>query len=120
MNTEQINKRFAKLAGICWHKPSKPEYCDGSLGGRCKIIRDDNPDFCGDPRLVLEVMMKREDWYYHVGRTKYGFLLSLFKYHQEDVEGAVSSMLKNYILDTTGLLAMKAVEFMEGRNICKE
>jgi hypothetical protein len=118
MNTQEINKRFAELAGICWHEKDGGIYPFRFPCKKCGEIvewQDAYPNFCADPRLVLEAMMKREDWYYFVGRTKYGFLLSLFRYHQEDTEGAVYSMLKEYILDTTGKLAIAAIAWLEAK-----
>jgi hypothetical protein len=113
MASQEIIKRFAELAGICWH-----EITDGmdhqSYEGRvlylCSCgeefhngelhIEVSNPDFCADPRLVLEVMVKREDW---------GEFLYESGYYKTRTE------LIKLILDTTGLLAIKAIEFMEAK-----
>jgi hypothetical protein len=58
------NRKFAELAGLCWHEYyySRDRWvCTG-----CETEIDDpfepsNPDF-SDPREVLKVVMEREDW----------------------------------------------------------
>lgn len=66
------NRRFAELAGICWHelvrqqiKPGVKECSCGKIiynNGFSGHIKDSNPDFCADPREVLKVVMERDDW----------------------------------------------------------
>jgi hypothetical protein len=58
---ENLCREFTELTGGHWHEDVKPEYCDGKLGGRCKIIRDSNPDYT-NPADVLRVMMVRDDY----------------------------------------------------------
>ena len=66
MTSQEINERFAKLAGICWHKFS---HYDNTLIAICTCGKHyhaydhviNNPDF-SDPREVLRVMKKRDDW----------------------------------------------------------
>jgi hypothetical protein len=54
---EKLCKEFTELTGGHWHEDQKPEYCDGKLGGRCKIMRDSNPTY-ENPADVLRVMFK--------------------------------------------------------------
>jgi hypothetical protein len=107
MTKEDINKRFAELAGICWHE-CEYEVVDGFtkwVCGKCNKSRNtsdpDPNDYCSDPRLVLEVMMKREDW------------------HPFFIDMGLPVMKGHYcipiywMLDKTGKFALKAIEFME-------
>ena len=98
MNPEQINKRFAELAEICWH-----EWDSRYQSARCKrcgVKRTDStkhshPDFCADPRLVLRVMVENPKWMVQFNELPNCLLL-------------IASML-----DKTGKLALKAISFME-------
>ena len=95
------NKRFAELVRVRWYPadPSKPPeddwvFCGGKIWGAL-----DNPDYAADPRLVLRVMMKREDW-------------------RDFAEWAFNGdyqTLAEMTLDTTGKLRDKAIEWLEGR-----
>jgi hypothetical protein len=103
------NQRFAELAGICWHEPvatSDVEYSIIHIGWRCTCggisCIAENPDYCADPRLVLEVMMKREDW------PKFAPMVGRW-----DGSTAEYFVRSDYLLDTTGLLAMKGIEWLE-------
>jgi hypothetical protein len=58
---EQLCREFTELTGGHWHEQVNPEYCDGKLGGRCKIIRDYNPTYT-NPADVLRVMVDRDDY----------------------------------------------------------
>lgn len=109
MNKQEINRKFAELAGICWHEIVREPYVC-SCGAYCETertaywhIHNDNPDFCADPRLVLEVMMKREDWPEFMRSLQIVDNPCLF----------LQKYTEDYILDTTGLLALKAIEWME-------
>jgi len=121
MTPDQIDKRFAELAGICWHVPTwdrngfarrytKKKLLKCSVCG--KLISDKElPEcayrFCADPRLVL-VEMKR------VCKTPFAFSDFLFSL---DVSGTYAILLTGfidtYILDTTGKLAEAAITFLE-------
>jgi hypothetical protein len=114
MNTTEINKRFCKLAGLCWHEETgwKNEEVFPSIDEQqYKVqykIRYVNPDFCADPRLVREVLMKREDWYL------------LQRKLTNDCPGGddeTEFFLKTYLLDTTGLLAIKAIEWLKEQRL---
>jgi hypothetical protein len=104
MTTTEINKKLAGLLGICWHEKVKITanaeilcFCGrvwfpNGFSGHCK---DNNPDFCTDPRLVVREMMKRE-----------GFVAYLEeRYSLQDIFC--------FLTDTTGKLAVKAIEWLE-------
>jgi hypothetical protein len=120
MNAQDSNRRFAKAAGICRHmvrnyslirdhREVSPPTCscrktfftDVSLEMH---IKRENPDFCADPRLVLEVMMKREDWLEFWESTGWNDA----HFGEQELSIPIS-----YILDTTGLLALKAISWLE-------
>ena len=100
MTPTEINKRLAKLLGICWHEDITCYACDpvvrlcscGAVGWPepCR-----NPDFCADPRLVLRVMVENPKWMVQFNELPNCLLL-------------IASML-----DKTGKLALKAISFME-------
>ena len=105
------NKRFAELVGICW---CEPEYYNEDIDKchKCGAIYSTgrrstaHPDFGADPRLVLEEMMKREDWG--------GFSQFLFLKYGIEMTGVTSIFTPiEYILNTTGLLRDKAIEWLE-------
>jgi hypothetical protein len=102
MTTTEINKRLAELAGICWHKWDEVSFfvmgCT-KCGLKGDPNKHPNPDFCADPRLVLEVM-----------KTKCLFMNDLFR---ECVYHGMDWFLFTYILDTTGKLALAAIGFLE-------
>ena len=91
MTTQEINKRFAELAGLYHY--------DGELKigiYHISICNSDGPfDFCAFPVKVLEVMMNREDCH--------DFLQTL------------DELIDDYMTDTNGLLAMKGIEWMEDK-----
>ena len=97
------NSEFAELGGICWHIPENMTevYLPASRRGswicaKCnkRFTEDDLPDYAADTRLVLKEMAKRPDW--------------------DDFQKQVIDPFA-YILDTTGLLLNKAIEFMRRR-----
>jgi hypothetical protein len=119
--SEIINKKFASLAGICWHELEKypgatgsaiQRYRDSCIYPLYKCVKCEkegygsyfcHPNFCADPRLVLEVMKK-------TGMLDQ-FILSLLDEYTSFEQ--IPHFLRYYILDTTGLLALKAIEWME-------
>jgi hypothetical protein len=110
MTPDQINKRFASLAGLCWHEWIQNDSAFARVEYYCKHCAqgadypeamEDGIDFCGDPRLVIEVMMKRD------GFTE--FIDSLVPISGSSVVG----FIKMFIMDTTGKLALAAIEWME-------
>jgi hypothetical protein len=117
------NRRFHELAGLCWHEIIEQEVESESgvvsflcACGACYSRMDDfedhaaesNPDYAADPRLVLEVMKKREDWWLFSRLS--GFWVIPFE------AGEKIYLDTAYILDKTGKLRDKAIEWMEGRN----
>ena len=104
MTTEQINRRFAELSEISWHEPRAVP--DGeSIRCVCGEIHwkgyPKNPDYCADPRLVLEVMMKRKD--------SGSFISDLTCRYCNPAHG----FIENYLLDKTGKLVLAAIKWME-------
>jgi len=100
MTSQEINKRFAKLAGICWHESNYPEGVTGYqfVCLKCKQLYNHNPDFCADPREVLKVLEDK-------------FMLSQFLYSFS--WDSPYFFMQDYILDTTGKAALAAIEWME-------
>ncbi len=92
------NREFAELCGV---NPTKVENAIVFPG-----TMDKWPDFAADPRLVLREMMKREDWW--------KFILSIWDDYPT-IEESTHRFFTNYIIDTTGLLRDKAIEWMKGR-----
>jgi hypothetical protein len=92
MNTTEINKRFCELAG---------RHPFSYYGTDDKLINE-YPDFCAHPKLVLEVMMKREDWPEFRDANKEIFYTDLADYVRVD-----------YILNRTGQLALLAISWIE-------
>jgi hypothetical protein len=88
MTSEEINKRFAKAAGI------KPKLF--YLFTDAPAV-EFFPPVCSNPLLVLEAMSKRDDW------SKFNDKLP--RYTQPFIE--------IYILDKTGRFALKAAEYLE-------
>jgi hypothetical protein len=112
MTTTEINKKFAELAGICWHEfygesDSRYGYCRHCL--KHHSVLDINFDFCADPRLVLREMIRILPAPYDWAQ----FLYSL------NLHGAYVSLLtqfaNKYLFDTTGLFALAGIAFMEGK-----
>ena len=98
MTPEQINKRFAERAGI---KPKKFYYYPDAPG------TEYYPDFCADPRLVLEVMKKREDWIEFADRSMVIATIDPF------TDACTYAIPIYKIQDKTGLFAREAISFME-------
>lgn len=99
------NRRLAELFGICWIDVNNLD--DEGICLKCGKAYEShsNPDFAADPRLVLREMMKREDWmYFH---ESIGCLDPEHRY--------LDAVLIDYILDQTGLLRDRAVEWLEGK-----
>ena len=91
------NRRFSELAGIC-------KTCDDKV---CTL----DPDCCTDytdPREVLRVMSKREDFSRWVAQIN---ALSI----DEDGDLIDNAIPVDLILDTTGKLRDLAIKWMEGR-----
>lgn len=125
------NRRFAELAGILWHERVHQELSKQiSNTWRCSCGRNfgcphglrvhigqsnkTNPDFISDPTKALEVMRKRGDW------PEFARQISCIPYkiatHVDiiDLHDCDWAIPIGYILDRTGLLVDKAIEFLEG------
>ena len=104
------NKRLAELLGICWHDLVPNDWPHNSLlpikHFRCancdiytnKCEADINPDFAGDPRLVLRECEKTER-----GRE---FILHFLLSHRKPE-------ILQRLLNTSGNVADEAIEFLE-------
>ena len=92
MTPEEINKRFAKAAGIKQHS-----WITKGMDG--KLYTHSDPDFCANPLLVLEVMRPRKDWE--------GFIFSLWGERMTRLE------VYDILLDKTGEFCLKAAEYLE-------
>ena len=116
------NRRLNELLGLCWHEKIDfddecscgmqwmgPQYARGIN----KHLRESNPDYAADPRLLLREMMKRDDWP--------RFLDSIGGFHSAFAgEDGLPSSIKwidsiplDYILDTTGKLRDLAIEWLQ-------
>lgn len=107
MTTEEINRRFCELAGICWHdyngwinhiETLKCKYCAE------KYKPNANPNFCAHPDLVLEVMRKREDW---------RLFLSYCTGYRASNREEIAAHWAELFLNKTGLLCRIAIKWME-------
>jgi len=108
-----MNKRFAKLAKIPWHGWVKSKGFAGECicGGVFNIHQSEfdnhvghkNHDYATDPRLVLEAMMKRDDW---------DDFQASFCIGTRSGEKMFWGVHVDYILDKTGKLRDKAIEWI--------
>jgi hypothetical protein len=109
MTPTEINKKFAELAGICWHEfygesDSRYGYCRHCL--KHHSVLDINFDYCADPRLVLEVFDKRED-----GKLFYAKLIYAGdNVEARDDDGYIS---RYYMTNKEGLLALAGIAYLE-------
>jgi hypothetical protein len=101
-----INKELAELLGLCWHRNKIQLYSGGEIRYSCENCgsMDYNPDFTTDSGKIelLRLMMKREDW------ERFKFQIECQGY--DHIPGNCVKL--NLILDTTGLLAQAAVEWL--------
>ena len=108
------NCELAELVGLRWHEFStdkfgEPKVCSCGFvtvtrGDMESHIQKCNPDYAADPRLVLREMAKREDFPLFMAKLMYGDNVEGIDWdHNIDID---------YILDTTGLLALAARDFM--------
>jgi predicted Zn-ribbon and HTH transcriptional regulator len=109
MTREEINKRFAELAGICRHRGEKfgrsKFYCT-----KCGLEFEDvpkNPDFCADPRLVWVLMRKDKKFIQFLVDGGWAIV---------EERGAIDLIfVDERMFRTQGLLALKGIEWMEKR-----
>jgi hypothetical protein len=105
MTTDQINKKFAKLAGI---PVCNVNYAVGFCKTHGVLLTESNKkdhipkDFCADPRLVLEVMMKLEDVEVFLNDLVGGYLVPL-----------PEMVLAKLMIDKTGKLALAGIAYLE-------
>jgi len=96
------NRELCELLGICRHvgKEDMPEMCS-----ICNQWFRENPDFTTDAEKVrlLRILRNGDDWH------------KFAKFCGFDEIQANSLFRIDYILDTTGLLRDKALEFLKGR-----
>lgn len=104
----QINRKLHEALGKCWHETEvytlNPKhkicmFCD-------EFEPAPNPDYCGDPRLVLEAMRERYK------DDEYGFSHFLFYL---PIYGTYPHLLREFsdlIMDKTGKLALLALEWL--------
>ncbi|MFH1448101.1 MAG: hypothetical protein ABIG39_04520 [Candidatus Micrarchaeota archaeon] len=111
------NKELHELLGLCWHEevPSSKIFnyrclCGYEVETQIRLlgkhIRENNPDYASDPRLVLREMMKREDFRLFMARLMY----------YGDTAGAIDwdeDITIDLILDTTGKLRDMAIEWLK-------
>ena len=108
-----VNRRLHEAFGHCWHESFvvvqpyieyeqdrivKCVHCE-KQGSQSDLS---NPDYAADPRLVLREMMKREDYKRFLGSIRVDL-------NYDDVPYIEIF----YIMDTTGELRDRAIEWLE-------
>jgi hypothetical protein len=88
MNPNEINQALHEALGKYWFKHCPQE----------------NPDYCGDPRLVIEAMQERDDWF--------DFVQYICPIDNKPAWSAILDLL-DLIMDKSGKLAMLAIEWMK-------
>jgi hypothetical protein len=112
---DAINRRFAKLVGLCQHEPASnfSRYCQKCGKTIPKEAVTGNiiySDFIAHPTLALKEMMKREDWFFFLDQQLGGDYYPL----ADPLAGDLTLIPISYILDETeGSLVKAAIEFME-------
>ena len=114
----EINRELAGLLGLCWHENEIWPCSVGSMRMPCSKCgsADYNPNFTTDSGKIelLRLMMKRwGEW------DCFASKVGIIYYTRDGVDsngGTIESVHfatdNDYILDTTGLLAQAAVEFL--------
>ena len=102
MTSQKINERFAELAVVSGYRAIIDDNSDG--------VGKERIDFCADPREVLKVMMAK-----HPEFVESLFSIDEVEYHSWRPQNRSYLFTKylDYILDTTGKLALAAIEWME-------
>lgn len=101
------NKRFAELAGLCWHDFIESMQTDYGYCRHCRKHRQEvesNPDFT-DAREVIEVMENHPK-----GKLFFASLIYESNYEAIDDDGYIPREL---VRDRTGKLRDLAIEWME-------
>jgi hypothetical protein len=112
--SDDTNREFAELVGICWHEWVENKGHDAELlmCKKCWKYPEEvgqSPDFCADPRLVLREMMKRDDW------PEFCASIGLYEQWDQGEQGTEQEWMLvnvNLILDTTGKLRDAAIKFL--------
>jgi hypothetical protein len=125
MTTNEINQALHEALGKCWHESELyaiVKNTDGLVGTttdnesnevrfnpslrckKCHVSDCSNPDYCGDPRLVIEAMQERDDWF--------DFVQYICPIDNKPAWSAILDLL-DLIMDKSGKLAMLAIEWMK-------
>jgi hypothetical protein len=124
-----INRELAELLGLCWHEyiPKSEDEWATMVCSKCRKETNNLDaqfpnvipvyDFGSDSGKIelLRLMMKREDWPEFISTVgKYSIISG------EPEEPFDPWIRLDYILDTTGLLAQAARDFLKGQNKFKQ
>lgn len=101
-------EQFCKLNGVCWHDYTGEDEFECRICHESLFLTKDNPTFT-DAKSILEVMMKRDDWYVENWKEPQGFL---WKIGTRDIGTGPIMIYLNYILDPDKLLD-EAIRFCE-------
>jgi hypothetical protein len=93
-----INHRLHEALGKCW---KYAEY---------RNSQQYNPDYCADPRLVIEVM---EAEYPEFIESVFSIDDAEYHSYRPEKRRIVFDKFVDLIMDTTGKLALLAIEFLE-------
>ena len=109
MEAQEINRRLHEALGKCWHETER-RYVAGDIKSVCKKcnaygfpILQSNPNYCADPRLVIEAMIGRRDW------IKF---LKHITNHCMSGYASINNFTRDRIMDRTGKLAVLATEWI--------
>jgi hypothetical protein len=95
-----INKELAELLGLCWHENAiQPLYSNVRFACSKCGSNDYNPNFTSDSGKIelLRLMFAREDW---------------IDFRDQYITVYGDAVPVDLLLDTTGLLAQAAVEWL--------
>lgn len=96
LSNDQINKAVAKKLGICWHEVIKQEfelyecacgYTHWLSTGMDKHIRESNPDFCQNAKVLLWTLEKKDYYNLFMAKLLYGF--EQFNVEADDWDGSI-------------------------------
>jgi len=117
-----LNCEFAELVEIPWHEEISVTIFCGEDRFRCSCgafydkrhelldhVEKSNPDYAADPRWVLREMVKRREWNNKMFSREIG-IWDCGLIGDEDWKHYTKTDL---ILDTTGKLRNKAIEFLK-------
>ena len=109
-----INEMLCELLGICWHEQVDDQTLQCKHCGAPMLFPwQQSPDFTSDARLVLREMRK-------IGKlARFLSWLNAFSF-DEDGDMIDNAVPVEFIINTTGLLADKALEFLERKEASHE